>query len=88
MVDVVSRKNLIQKSFLGGVSGLGGTKFQGSRPRIVKLGDFPGCPCGGTHVSDISELGNMKVTQMRTKKGVTKPTAQWLNLDPLRKTDF
>ncbi|KAJ9537217.1 hypothetical protein OSB04_029950 [Centaurea solstitialis] len=45
---------------------------KGSNPRIVKLGEFPGCPCGGTHVSDISELGNMKVTQMRTKKGVTK----------------
>ncbi|KAI3692398.1 hypothetical protein L6452_32213 [Arctium lappa] len=45
---------------------------KGSNPRIVRLGDFPGCPCGGTHVSDISELGNMKVTQMRTKKGVTK----------------
>lgn len=45
---------------------------KGSNPRIVKLGDFPGCPCGGTHVSNISELANMKVTQMRTKKGVTK----------------
>ncbi|XP_076952437.1 uncharacterized protein LOC143626165 [Bidens hawaiensis] len=45
---------------------------KGSTPRIVKLGDFPGCPCGGTHVSDISDLINIKVTQMRTKKGVTK----------------
>ncbi|KAL7602383.1 hypothetical protein Lser_V15G22665 [Lactuca serriola] len=45
---------------------------KGSTPRIVKLGDFPGCPCGGTHVSNISELENMKVTQMRTKKGLTK----------------
>ncbi|GJW62562.1 alanine--tRNA ligase [Tanacetum coccineum] len=43
-----------------------------STPRVVKLGDFPGCPCGGTHVSDISDLVNIKVTQMRTKKGVTK----------------
>ncbi|KAL8195728.1 hypothetical protein R6Q57_025481 [Mikania cordata] len=45
---------------------------KGSTPRIVKLGDFPGCPCGGTHVSNISDLVNIKVTQMRTKKGVTK----------------
>ncbi|KAF2289183.1 hypothetical protein GH714_029272 [Hevea brasiliensis] len=29
---------------------------KGSTPRIVKLGNFPGCPCGGTHVSDISEI--------------------------------
>ncbi|KDO71635.1 hypothetical protein CISIN_1g0250981mg, partial [Citrus sinensis] len=33
---------------------------QGSTPRIVKLGDNPGCPCGGTHVSDISEIISMK----------------------------
>ncbi|KAK9077763.1 hypothetical protein SSX86_006100 [Deinandra increscens subsp. villosa] len=45
---------------------------KGSTPRIVKLGDFPGCPCGGTHVSNISDIVNIKVTQMRTKKGVTK----------------
>lgn len=43
-----------------------------STPRVVKLGDFPGCPCGGTHVSDISDLVNIKVTQVRTKKGITK----------------
>ncbi|XP_022722458.1 uncharacterized protein LOC111279710 [Durio zibethinus] len=45
---------------------------QGSTPRIIKLGDNPGCPCGGTHVSDISEIISMKVTQIRTKKGTTK----------------
>ncbi|KAI8566070.1 hypothetical protein RHMOL_Rhmol02G0011000 [Rhododendron molle] len=33
---------------------------KGSSPRIVKLGDHPGCPCGGTHVSDISEIRSMK----------------------------
>ncbi|XP_044500006.1 alanine--tRNA ligase [Mangifera indica] len=45
---------------------------KGSTPRIVKLGDNPGCPCGGTHVSDISEIVSMKVSQIRTKKGMTK----------------
>ncbi|EOA31540.1 hypothetical protein CARUB_v10014731mg [Capsella rubella] len=45
---------------------------KGSTPRIIKLGDNPGCPCGGTHVSDISDIINMKITQMRTKKGMTK----------------
>ncbi|KAF3328972.1 alanine--tRNA ligase [Carex littledalei] len=43
-----------------------------STPRIVKFGEFEGCPCGGTHVSDISVVGSLKVTQIRTKKGVTK----------------
>ncbi|KAG7582199.1 Translation protein beta-barrel domain superfamily [Arabidopsis suecica] len=45
---------------------------KGSTPRIIKLGDSPGCPCGGTHVSDLSDIIAMKVTQMRTKKGITK----------------
>lgn len=45
---------------------------QGSTPRIVKLGENPGCPCGGTHVSDISEILSLKVSQIRTKKGMTK----------------
>ncbi|KAK9289151.1 hypothetical protein L1049_017624 [Liquidambar formosana] len=43
-----------------------------STPRIIQLGNNPGCPCGGTHVSDISEIISIKVTQLRTKKGVTK----------------
>lgn len=43
-----------------------------STPRIVKLGKNPGCPCGGTHVADIAEIRSLKVSQIRTKKGVTK----------------
>ncbi len=35
--------------------------LQESTPRIVKLGNSPGCPCGGTHVSDLSEIGSLKV---------------------------
>ncbi|CAA2959601.1 Alanine--tRNA ligase [Olea europaea subsp. europaea] len=45
---------------------------QESTPRIVKLGESPGCPCGGTHVNDISEILSLKVSQIRTKKGQTK----------------
>ncbi|KAM0837786.1 hypothetical protein ACQ4PT_061412 [Festuca glaucescens] len=45
---------------------------QDSTPRIVKFGDYPGCPCGGTHVADVADIGNLKVTGIRVKKGVTK----------------
>ncbi|VVA97886.1 unnamed protein product [Arabis nemorensis] len=45
---------------------------KGSTPRILRLGENPGCPCGGTHVSDISDIISMKITQIRTKKGMTK----------------
>ncbi|KAL5570805.1 hypothetical protein UlMin_020402 [Ulmus minor] len=41
-------------------------------PCIVKFGNYPGCPCGGTHVYDISEIISVIVSQIRMKKGVTK----------------
>jgi len=34
---------------------------QESTPRIVRIGDNPGCPCGGTHVADISDIVQIKV---------------------------
>jgi Ser-tRNA(Ala) deacylase AlaX len=34
---------------------------QESTPRIVRIGDNPGCPCGGTHVLDISDITKIKV---------------------------
>ncbi|XP_051152802.1 uncharacterized protein LOC127266567 isoform X1 [Andrographis paniculata] len=43
-----------------------------SSPRIVQLGKNPGCPCGGTHVGDLSEISSLKVSQIRAKKGHTK----------------
>ncbi|KAK7292277.1 hypothetical protein RIF29_08055 [Crotalaria pallida] len=43
-----------------------------STPRVVKIGDNPGCPCGGTHVADISDIVQIKVSQIRSKKGLTK----------------
>ncbi|KAL5701211.1 hypothetical protein ACHQM5_026573 [Ranunculus cassubicifolius] len=45
---------------------------KGSNPRIVRFGSNPACPCGGTHVTDISEIKSLKVPQIRTKKGMTK----------------
>ena len=35
--------------------------LQDSTPRIVKFGDYPGCPCGGTHVADVADIGHLKV---------------------------
>lgn len=43
-----------------------------STPRIVQIGDNPGCPCGGTHVLDVSDITKIKVSQIRSKKGMTK----------------
>ncbi|PIN08158.1 Alanine--tRNA ligase [Handroanthus impetiginosus] len=43
-----------------------------STPRIVQLGESPGCPCGGTHVGNLNEILSLKVSQIRTRKGLTK----------------
>ena len=42
-----------------------------SSPRVVLMADA-GCPCGGTHVERLEQLGGVKVTGMRVKKGVTR----------------
>jgi Ser-tRNA(Ala) deacylase AlaX len=39
---------------------------QESTPRIVWIGDNPGCPCGGTHVLDISDITKIKVCNLFT----------------------
>ena len=42
-------------------------------PRVVTILDGePGCPCGGTHVDDVSRLGGVTVTGVRVKKGTTR----------------
>ncbi|CAL4964877.1 unnamed protein product [Urochloa decumbens] len=43
-----------------------------SNPRVIKFGEYPGGPCGGTHVADISAINSLKVTNIRVKKGLTK----------------
>jgi Ser-tRNA(Ala) deacylase AlaX len=37
--------------------------------RVVFIGDYPGCPCGGTHVADLSEIGSMEIHKIKSKSG-------------------
>jgi Ser-tRNA(Ala) deacylase AlaX len=43
----------------------------GSTPRVVEMAGA-GCPCGGTHVADLRQVGAVKCTGIRVKKGVTR----------------
>jgi Ser-tRNA(Ala) deacylase AlaX len=39
-----------------------------SKPiRVVRIGDNPGCPCGGTHLKELKDLGHMEISKIRTK---------------------
>ncbi len=40
--------------------------------RVVRIGDFPFSPCGGTHVKSLKELNGLEITRCKIKKGVMK----------------
>ena len=40
--------------------------------RIVLYSDDFGVPCGGTHVRDVSDIGALTITKIKSKKGLTK----------------
>mmetsp|Transcript_36750 Transcript_36750/g.65795 ORF Transcript_36750/g.65795 Transcript_36750/m.65795 type:complete len:257 (-) Transcript_36750:688-1458(-) len=42
-----------------------------STPRMVTMEGLA-CPCGGTHVANIREIGGLTVTGIRVKKGITR----------------
>ena len=37
--------------------------------RLVGFGELPAYPCGGTHVAQLSEVGDVTITQLKLKKG-------------------
>jgi len=40
--------------------------------RVVEIGDFDVCPCGGTHVDRLGEVGRVRVTGRSREDGVTR----------------
>jgi Ser-tRNA(Ala) deacylase AlaX len=40
--------------------------------RIVTLHGTKGCPCGGTHVKNISEIGTVKIRKLQVKGQTTR----------------
>lgn len=45
------------------------------RLRVIQIGDVDLCPCGGTHVRNVSEVGQMHILRRRSKgKGVDRIT--------------
>lgn len=44
-----------------------------SKPiRVVSIGDNRGCPCGGTHVRELKDLGSLTIAKIRTKGDKTR----------------
>lgn len=44
--------------------------------RVVTISGNPGCPCGGTHIKNISELGSVIIRKLSSKKGITRISYQ------------
>lgn len=40
--------------------------------RIVRIGDFPFSPCGGTHVKSLQELKDLEITRIKIKNNTMK----------------
>lgn len=40
--------------------------------RSMRIDGFPSIPCGGTHVSKLSEIGSMSIRRVEVKKGKTR----------------
>jgi len=40
--------------------------------RVVEIGDFDVCPCGGTHVDRLGDVGAVRVTSRSREDGVTR----------------
>lgn len=49
--------------------------------RAVSIGDVDVCPCGGTHVDNLEELGRLEITD-RTSKGADTERIEFVLHDP------
>ena len=49
--------------------------------RAVSIGDIDVCPCGGTHVDSLAELGEIQITD-RTSKGANVDRIEFVLHDP------
>lgn len=49
--------------------------------RAVSIGDIDVCPCGGTHVDSLAELGALEITD-RTSKGADTDRIEFVLSDP------
>lgn len=54
------------------------------RTRFVKLRkNDPGCPCGGTHVNHVNEIGKVDVTKIEQKDDIVRIYYKVLEIEPL-----
>lgn len=40
--------------------------------RVIQIDKYTGCGCGGTHLKNTNEIGEIKIKKITSKKGLTK----------------
>jgi len=40
--------------------------------RVVEIADFDVCPCGGTHVDRLGDVGTVRITESSSEDGVER----------------
>lgn len=85
-MDLINKEidQYIEKDWLIGTDQVSGDKLQELCPnitytipsdqpiRMVRIGEFPFSPCGGTHVKSLKELNGLGITKSKIKKNVMK----------------
>lgn len=45
----------------------------------MQIGDLPPVPCGGTHLKNLQEVGEIKIGKIKAKNGITRITYELIN---------
>lgn len=67
------KKQTVEKEKVHELCGFTPNYLPDGKPvRVITLSGNKGCPCGGTHVENTKEIGNVHVTKITTKKGTIR----------------
>lgn len=71
------KKQIVDKQKVAELCGFTPDYLPDGKPvRVITLSGNKGCPCGGTHVENTKEVGEIKVSKILCKKGIIRVSYQ------------